>query len=300
MISGLNQEVELLGRTFHFQTELSDQDGLAIRTAVFVGGKVIATRETRLEEAGAGMEESIRAWMKQQHSQTITTFIDRAKRYQLRDQEGREETAGLAEMSAPLDEAPALEPPPAPPPAAPRRQGIAPPTGLVTDEVASAVRVRRLFARFRQAVDPVAGVPDDPAERLAKTARAFAEIIDSPLFSEIRIDEQARCHLLKEQIDEWLDGERDRWQAAQIWSGAVTFSDYLAEINCRAELVAYDQQILVWALEEVQNAGMSHEVLKRLKTLYGRHPMLDRLLDRPDGVAGGVWTAHLRSALTLL
>ncbi len=105
---------------------------------------------------------------------------------------------------------------------------------------------------------------------------------------------------MKEQIEEWLASGRDRWQAAQIWSGIVTFSDYLAEINCRAELVAYDQQILLWCLEEVQGRGMSHDVLKRLKTLYGRHPRLDELLERPDGVSNGAWTAHLRSALTLL
>ena len=52
MISGLNQEVSVLGRAFHFQTELTRKGDLFIRTEVFVGGKVVATRENRLDRAG--------------------------------------------------------------------------------------------------------------------------------------------------------------------------------------------------------------------------------------------------------
>ena len=51
MISGLNQEVDVLGRAFHFQTELTRRGDLFIRTEVFVGGKVVATRDRRLDRA---------------------------------------------------------------------------------------------------------------------------------------------------------------------------------------------------------------------------------------------------------
>ena len=234
MISGLNQEVEILGRTFHFQTELSDQDGLSIRTDVFIGGKVVATRESRLTDDAAAQIDpgALRARMKEHHNKTLDSFV------------------------------------------------------------------RRFFGRFRQLMGPASALPDDFDDRLVVMSRAFAWMIRSSPFVEIRIDEQMRCHLLKEQIEEWLASERDPRQAAQIWSGIVTFNKYLSEINHRSDLQAYDQQMLIWALDEVQRHGMTGEVLKGLETLYGLDPRLDQSLDHPKDVTRGAWTALLRHVLT--
>lgn len=294
MISGLNQEVEILGRTFHFQTELSDQDGLSIRTEVFVGGKVVATRETRLDaDVPAELEPGdLRARMKAHHSKTLESFVSRARSYQRRDGEAPMPEAGGSPAPPPEDAA-APEPPPVGTP-----KGLAPPSPAAREAVAGALRVRRLFGRFRQLMGPTSAFPEDFGDRLEVMSRAFAWMIQSSLFGEIRIDEQMRCHLLKEQIDEWLASDRDRRQAAQIWAGIVTFNNYLSEINHRTDLQAYDQQMLVWALDEVQRQGMTDEVFKGIETLYGLDPRLDELLEDPHDVSGRAWIAHLRHVLT--
>ena len=85
-------------------------------------------------------------------------------------------------------------------------------------------------------------------------------MMDSPFFSEIRIDEQMRCHLLRDEIGEWLDGPRDPKEANRIWSEVVAFKNYLAEVNHRSELVAFDRRMIEWALAEVKRRGMTEEV----------------------------------------
>ena len=307
MISGLNQEIELLGKTFHFQTELSDQGGLSIRTEVFVGGKVIATRENRIDAAAQAESDAVvRTWMKDQHQQTITTFVARARRYQMR--------GNTSEPASEAPEAPAPAPVqsegvPETPPAAATTEKATPaadaPPASDSPELAAALRVRRFFASFRAAVDVgkdslIETLPPDLKRRLAKTAQTLTWMIRSEMFTQIRIDEQARCHLLKEQIDEWLTGGCDPWRGAQIWSNVVDFGQYLAEVNLRSELVAHDQQLIIWALGAVASRGMTAEVRECIEPLYGRHPKLDQLLDKPEGVSDVTWTAHLRSVLTLL
>ena len=85
-ISGLNQEVDILGRTFHFQTELSRGSTPVIRTEVFVGGKVVATRENRLDRGRPDErdEEALRAAMKAQHQRFIQSTVERVTTYQER------------------------------------------------------------------------------------------------------------------------------------------------------------------------------------------------------------------------
>lgn len=320
MISGLNQEVDILGRVFHFQTELSDQDGLSIRTEVFVGGKVVATRETRLAETSesvdtttGGEKEAIRARMKEQHNRTLTTFVKRAKRY----------TARGAEMTPTEETGPPLPPEvrpqgsetaPAPPPSsspAPSATDTAPipfipPSGLTPPstesraEAAEALAIRRFFGELQHRIGPLKPLPGDLVERLERAREALAWMTESPVFAQIRVDEQVRGNLVLDQIGEWLADERDTDNAAELWEELNTFVRYLAEVNQRSDLLRFDQQLLLWALDTVQYHGMSTAVLDHLRDLYGRHPKLDQLLEYPDNVKDGTWAAHLRSILTLL
>ena len=135
-------------------------------------------------------------------------------------------------------------------------------------------------------------------DRLERSAAGFDWMTGSPHFREIRIDEQVRCYLLKERIDQWLGGRREVHHAAKIWTGVVAFVGYLTEINHRSELLSFDQQLLVWAIDEIQRSGLSPSIFERVDALYGRDPGLDTLLDEPDGVSRAAWTAHLRRVLT--
>lgn len=303
MISGLNQELELLGRVFHFQTELSDQDGLSIRTEVFVGGKVVATREVQvadLEGVAMGDEESIRARMKEQHSQTMVTFAARARRYQ--DRSGAILVKPPPPPPKPVEEEP--PPPPEPPPET-VRQPLPPPSIEHSPGAIVALRLRRFFTELRvrlgnDHLTPTGSPPNDLDGRIEQAADAFHWMSESPVFSEIRIDEQVQCHLLREQIEEWLLGTRDRLVGGHIWVEIALFTSYLNEVNARGDLLDFDQRMLLWAIGEVQARGMEDDVLEQLRLLYGRHPRLDKLLDAPGDTGDGIWTAHLRGVLSLI
>ena len=288
MISGLNQEVNVLGRAFHFQTELARRGDFFIRTEVFVGGKIVATRESRCYRAGRKIldEESLQALMKEHHSRVIESTLERVKSYQ----ERRE--AGLsAARPAPTPSAPA---PGLPPFDAEQARNLVPPSDEVRVSAASAVRIRRIFGKFRLRLDLVSAVPESELEeRLETAARGFAWIMGSPTFQEFRLDEQMRCHLVNDRLKEWLASDRDGARAAEMWSEIVTFNVHVAEINNRAELFAFDRQLVTWAAYQIKSQGMSNEILDQLQWLSGRDPELDKLLDRPDGVADDTWFSLL-------
>ncbi len=285
MISGLNQEVSVLGKTFHFQTELTRKGDLFVRTEVFVGGKVVATRENRLDRKGRGKldEEGLRNLMKEQHNRVIERTLERVKSYQ--EKKGQQQP-----QAPPAASLPAFD--------GGQAKSFVPPSDETRQAASSAVRIRRIFGRFRLRLGLGSAVPPaDLGRRLEIAARGFAWIIKSPTFQEIRLDEQLRCNLVSDQVKAWLAGDRDDARAAQIWSEIVTFNDYVAAINNRAELLLFDRQLLSWAAFQVQNRGMSSSVLDQLQWLAGRDPELDELLDKPDGVADEIWFAVLCQAL---
>ncbi len=280
MISGLNQEVSVLGRAFHFQTELTKKGDLFVRTEVFVGGKVVATREHRLGRAGRGKldEDGLRSLMKEQHNRVIERTLERVKTYQ--------EKKGEQAQAPPAASLPAFD--------RQQAENFVPPSDEIRAAASSAVRIRRIFGRFRLRLGLGSDVPEgELTQRLETASRGFTWITKSPTFQEIRLDEQMRCNLVSDQVNAWLAGDRDAGRAPQIWAEIVTFNDYVAAINHRAELIVFDRQLLTWAAFQVQNEGMSTAVLDQLQWLAGRDVELDVLLDKPDDVADEVWFAVL-------
>lgn len=291
MISGLNQEVEVLGRTFHVQTELSRRGELSIRTEVFLGGKIVATREKQLSRADwdAG-DEVLRTLMKNQHQKILTNVVERARRYQERQQEGLAPAAVPVQPETTAEFAAiVVEPEPE----------IPPPPADIQAEVSGAISIRRTFGEFRLRFDITHAEPhDDLVARLDKALQGVEWITAAPAFSEIRIDEQLRFNLVKEQLQEWVEAGKNPDQAVNLWSEIVTFNDYLTEVNNRAELVDFDRHLLVWAIHHIQGHGMTEQILGYLGLLYGRDPVLDRLLESPLDVTTDYWTALLRRVLS--
>ena len=285
MNSGLNQEVHVLGRTFHFQTELTRKGDLFVRTEVFVGGKVVATREKRInpDPHRALDEETLLAAMKTQHNAVIASTIERVKTYR------KQKDAQQAADTAP-PEALAFDPP--------KAKQASPPSEDARAAAASAVRIRRIFGRFRLRLGLGESLSQaEIVERLETAGRGFTWILSAPTFEEIRVVEQMRCHLVHDLVNEWLAGDRDSAGASRIWSEIVTFNQYVAEINNRAELIAFDRQLLMWAAYQVQNGGISDEIRDQLQWVSGRDLELDRLLDRPTDVTSEAWFASLCQAL---
>ena len=286
MISGLNQEVTVLGRTFHFQTELTRKEELYIRTEIFVGGKIVATRESLLarEQRAKLDDDEIRALMKEHHALVIESTLKRVETYQSRKP--------ALEDTGPIEPIQAFD--------VQKAESLGPPDSDMRDAVSSAIRIRRIFGkvRLRLGLEPV--LPEDEITgRLATASRGFAWVIGTPTFEEIRVDEQMRCHLVSEQVNDWLASEaKDPAEAKRIWSEIVRFNDYVAEINNRADLIAFDRQLLMWTALQIQQAGISDMILDHLQWLAGRDLQLDKLLDRPREVASKAWFSTLCQVLT--
>ncbi|MCP4656333.1 MAG: hypothetical protein GY856_13045 [bacterium] len=289
MKSGLNQDVEILGKTFHLQTEVRGTAEPCIRTEVFVGGKLVATREVQLESADRqdGDEDAVRALLKKQHNLILTSLTERARHYQERRHGG------------PLPTRPAPQPPKAAP--GDRERDPAPPSAASTETVNMALRVRRLFEGFRLRTGVTSTTPShDLDQDLEKAADGFTWILESPIFSEIRVDEQIKIHLLRDEVDEWLHGDRDQDRGVRVWSELVTFHEYLGDINNRSELAAFDRDLILWAIHRIQGEGISERIVEHLGFLYGRDLRLDGLLDRPQGITSDVWIDDLRRGLAEL
>ncbi|MEM7349485.1 MAG: hypothetical protein AAF657_01680 [Acidobacteriota bacterium] len=287
MISGLNQEVTVLGRVFHFQTELTRKGELYIRTEIFVGGKIVATRESllRREQREKLDEDGVRALMKEHHGLVIESTLRRVEKYQSRKPEAEAEEQELPEQATAFD--------------AHQAENLGPPTKEMRDAISSAIRIRRIFGkvRLRLGLDPQ--IPaDEIGKRLATASRGFAWIIRSPTFEEIRVDEQMRCHLVSEQVNAWLSSEsKSPAEAIRIWGEIVKFNDYVAEINNRADLMAFDRQLLMWTALQIQRDGISDQILDHLQWLAGRDTEVDRLLDQPYDVSSRDWFAALCQVL---
>lgn len=295
MIGGLNQEVEILGKRFHVQTELTDTEG---RTEVFLGGKLVAARETPLSPTGLDSVDLKNA-MQEQYNRILETVVERARRCRERRQEAATGTAG----GAPADEAERPEPVsrPAPPAAPVPASGMpAAPNPEVAGPVDLGLRVRRLLDQFRRRLPPWPQDPEDtPSNYLRLAATAFCWMLSSPGFPEIRVEEQVRFNLLHDQVDGWLHGDRDPVHGLRVRTEIVAFNDYLAGINNRAELTAFDRDLLAWALRQVEREGVTERLREHLAMVAGRDGELDRLLAEQER-RDEVWRAELRRVLAEL
>lgn len=278
MSTGINQDIEILGKVFHLQTQVCSTPQPGIRTEVFIGGKLVATRDAALEAVPTAdtPEAEVRQMLKGHHQRILESIVERANRYRKREPEPTPTLATENEAEPMTTSLPII------------------PSGNVD----IALRVRRILERFRSRLGvEIASSENEVERRLERAARGFAWVLQSPDFGEIRIDEQVRFNLLKDQIDEWLSGKRSADQGENIWADVLNFNQYLTGINDRADLAAFDRDLLRWALRKIEGTGVSDRARRHLEMVRGRDVALDRLLDNPDPLGAQVWLAHLRRIL---
>ena len=216
LTDGVGQNVTLFGRSFHVQTEICDG---TLRTETFLGGRLVASREARLDDAerqsGA---EGQRLRMTEHHKKIVSGMRDRAQHHrQIRRPAPRGKTSGRGLRDA----------------LGPRRLDAAPAADESSDV---GLRVWSLIREFRDCVAASAG--GNARESLEEVSAALAHVLASPLFKEIRIDEQIRFHLLQDQINAWQIGGRDPYRAAELRNDLEEFGAYLEGIDDRAEFAA--------------------------------------------------------------
>lgn len=286
MVSGLNQEIELLGRRFHFQSELVQRGNLSVRTEIFVDGKIVATRSSPLDDLPADAAgDLVRSRIREAHERVVDSVIQRAKNYQ-------GEQTGEAPSGAP-----------APPGDATVAVHIAPrptepPPKEAWDALEETLRIRWMFGRLRLGL----GL-DDPDQtldhRLRRAARAFGWLVGLPSFELVRVDEQIRCHLVKDRVEKWLStGGENEDLGRKIWNEILELQEYVAEINRREQLSSLDRQLLGWAIGRLEGGGeMASEIHDELRKIFGLDVQLDRLIHEPAKIPDATWRKHLRRVL---
>lgn len=82
-ISGLNSNLEVIGKQLHIQTESTGFPAVRIVTQVFCGGRVILSRKTDHASATGDADNAaqIREWMNSQHSQVINEIKDKLAKW---------------------------------------------------------------------------------------------------------------------------------------------------------------------------------------------------------------------------
>lgn len=82
-ISGLNSNLEVIGKQLHVQTESTGFPAVRIVTQVFCRGRVILSRKTDHASATDITDKAaqIREWMNSQHSQVINEIKDKLAKW---------------------------------------------------------------------------------------------------------------------------------------------------------------------------------------------------------------------------
>ncbi len=269
MINGINDNVEVYGRMFHVQTEVTSGARPTVRSTVYLDGAIVASRAAPVDPRSTA-EEGLRAQVRSQHDLVIETLVKRTAELEARisspgPPEARPRTSRRPAAAA-IKEVPRPEPESDP-------------------KLLASLRVRQLIGPFSLTARPSPyHDPESVRARLISAAKMIDGIMAAPGFSDIRLDEQVRFFDLRERVAAWRGGGRDPETAAEILLAVVGFAGHLRRINDRRELVAFDHRLLTWALWAIGRDGASDEVLRHLRALHGRDAELDLLLDQSEPV----------------
>jgi|WetSurMetagenome_2_1015567.scaffolds.fasta_scaffold14138_6 hypothetical protein len=81
-VSGLNNNLEFMGKQLHVQTERIGHPTPRVVTQVFSNGRVVFSKKSELDPTDAGTQEyaGIKELMRNQHLQTIREIEEKQKR----------------------------------------------------------------------------------------------------------------------------------------------------------------------------------------------------------------------------
>jgi hypothetical protein len=158
------------------------------------------------------------------------------------------------------------------------------PGGCAAD-LASAVAIRRLYARFRGSLRRAA---DDTPEAVLAAVRyagfALATLVSEPDYADVRASDRAVLRELRERALQWARGDRAVPAGLHLLDDVFTCGDLLRGINRRQELREQDGALIA-ALARSPDAETGGW-FARLDALFGLDDDLDRLLERTRAVQG--------------
>ncbi len=269
MATGINENISILGREFHIQTEVSLGEDPKIRTTVYDGGRIVASRDVPADPDRQS-EDEILEQIRAQHGLIIDNLITRSAALAKRK-------GGAPPSSGSRDAASVA--------AKDRATRTRHPLPAGSDpSLRRALRTRRLVGPFSQRFSAYGVPPTSCDTDLEAAGTSIDSIMGSPACRGLRLDEQIRFFDLKERIDLWRTGGDPDVDPAALLDDITAFARHLHAINDRRELADFDHRLLLWAIGAIGSAGITDDSLGHLQSLRGRDLALDHLLDGPGDI----------------
>lgn len=151
-------------------------------------------------------------------------------------------------------------------------------------ELASALAIRRLYARFRHDLRRAADhTPQAVLEAVRYAGGALSTLAGKPGYADVRFSDRLVLRRLRERALTWARHDRSVPAGLQLLEDVWTCGNLLRGINRRQELKAHDGALIPRLLR-----GPDDDVaawFAELDALYGLDDDLDQLFDRARAIA---------------
>jgi len=151
-------------------------------------------------------------------------------------------------------------------------------------ELASALAIRRLYARFRHDLRRAADdTPQAVLEAVRYAGGALSTLAGKPCYADVRFSDRVVLRRLRERALSWARHDRSVPAGLRLLDDIWTCSDLLRGINRRQELKDHDRTLIPRLLR-----GPDDDVaawFAELDSLYGLDDDLDQLFERARAIA---------------
>jgi hypothetical protein len=285
---GFNHDIPYRGIVYHVQTEFLERPTPHIGTQIYRQGRIVEAEKTPLEGRRLRSEAELGSVMTEQHKTMIRRLV-----------------SGQVKDDATLAPALSEDRPAGPQEAARDRDGD---LRARRRELAHRrhLELRRSASRVARAVRPEQPPARDQVRtRLGAIVSSMAEVALRHPYRQSRHEELAQLLMLRSEAIEWLrDPDATEESGLRLWEGFAVIARALVAVNGRREVIAHDRQIWGRARAALATRGdqdaVDPELLRELRTTWGRCKALDELLDFGSGLRAGALTAAIEAALQSL
>ena len=152
--------------------------------------------------------------------------------------------------------------------------------------------VRRRYVRLhRTAVQQGPPAPGELRARLRLVGNTIAQILGLDVAAHLRTGDRALLMMSHSRVRDWLsrldDAPAHVAAGLRLWQDIVNVATMFLDVSKREELVQHDARLVRAALAELPSSGepldeqATSALLARLRTMLGRSPSLDVLLEAP-------------------
>jgi hypothetical protein len=150
-------------------------------------------------------------------------------------------------------------------------------------ELASALAIRRLYARFRHDLRRAADdTPQAVLEAVRYAGGALSTLAGKPCYADVRFSDRMVLRRLRERALSWARHDRSVPAGLQLLEDVWTCGNLLRGINRRQELKDHDRALIPRLLRGPDDVAAW---FAELDALYGLDDDLDQLFDRARAIA---------------